>query len=546
MDRKLIAYHLDLKHGLWTRPYLESLVQRLGVWGYNTLVLELEDKMQFATAPGVASPDAMTPAEVTSFVSYCREQGLEVIPLVQSLGHAEYVVGKPAYAHLRESADIDTQYDPLSSEARQLIMGLFDEAIAAIGPQSYFHIGGDETWCLGSSEKAKAFVAEHGLGGLYLQHILPLCEHVRQHGLRPMIWADMFLSYPELLDRVPDYAMLVDWDYWTTSPTPDRIMVWGGFRQEHGNASANAEQYPQVLRKPGFKEHLHPYTHNEQGRFTGFYCTDALRGHGVTDVLVAPANSCGGDLNGIPRNHIHIPNCWYGARKGLEDGSGFLVTSWSVRHVHPEVRQLGTFAAAQAIDGGSYDFDEICLAYSTWMHGTPLKDFPEAVRLSAQSSEMCQAYRFVRARKALAGGEDIYQPLLEEQIAAAGGKEPFVEQFTQLRDDYLQARELFDRMSSEVTRNAEHFAYWLEGVELSVLHTEFVLAMCQGTLPQQSAEFVRRIAELRRNSEQLFAPSFTPEGLDEEIQVRYGFHELYLQHIGSGAASDQVATSASR
>ena len=537
MNGKFIAYHLDLKHGLWSLPYLEQLVDQLAAWGYNALVVEIEDNLQFTAAPHVAAGHALTASQMAAFSRHCHQRKIDVIPLVQSLGHAEYVVGKPEYAHLRESPHIATQYDPFSEEARQLIMRLFDEAIAATGTKTWFHIGGDETWSLGSSDRAKAYIEKHGMGSLYMQHILPLCEHIHRQGLRPMIWADMFLTYPELLKQVPDYALLVDWDYWTTQEHPEQIMIWGGYAAGHRNATADARQYPQAIRRPGFKEHLHPYAQDEHKRFKAFYCTDALLGHGVKDVIVAPANSCAGDLPGSPRNHVHIPNCWHATRKGMRDARGVLVTSWSVRHAHHEIRQLGTFAAAQAVHQQTYDFDAICLAYSKDMHGQELADYPQAVHLAGQAMDIMQASSFVASRKSLLAGDDEYSRKLEQQIIAQGGRKSFLAHCDTLRQGYLQARDLFAGMVPQARRNEQLFEYWLEGLDLSILHIDFIIAMVDGTLASELDDFARRIAQGRQRTQALFAPTVSACGLEENLQVRYGFHEMYLEKLDAAVAA---------
>ena len=38
-------------------------------------------------------------------------------------------------------------------------------------------------------------VEKIGIGGLYLQHMMPIFEHLRKRGLRPIIWADIAVYY---------------------------------------------------------------------------------------------------------------------------------------------------------------------------------------------------------------------------------------------------------------------------------------------------------------------------------------------------------------
>jgi hypothetical protein len=136
-------------------------------------------------------------------------------------------VGRPEFAHLREHPDALNQYDPASPEAHALILDLFDEVLDAFRPARFFHVGGDETWRLGTSEKHRAIVAEAGVGGLYLRHMLPILEHVHRRGVRPMIWADMLLQYPQTLDLLPEYVVLVDWEYGRTGERTRAVRLWG-------------------------------------------------------------------------------------------------------------------------------------------------------------------------------------------------------------------------------------------------------------------------------------------------------------------------------
>lgn len=316
MAESMLAFHIDVERAMWRRDYTDQYVSSLSRWGFNTVVYQLEDKLQFSRHPGLAHPDAATHEEMSDLVAGCRAKGVDVIPLLQSLGHAEAVVGKSAYAHLRESGEIPDQYDPLSEEVRALLIELFDEIIEVFQPREYFHMGGDETWSLGKSRKCASVVADVGIGGLYLGHMMPLFEHIHKRGLRPIIWADMVLSYPEIIKGIPPYVVMMDWDYWTREPRPRTVRIWGGAQNY---ANVDWEGYQERATRQ-FKEHFEAYCVDAQtkrdGTFRPFYCADALRDAGF-DVLTASASRAGGDMAGTPRYDWHMPNCYYSAPKGV-------------------------------------------------------------------------------------------------------------------------------------------------------------------------------------------------------------------------------------
>jgi hypothetical protein len=86
----------------------------------------------------------------------------------------------------------------------------------------------------------------------------------------------------------------------------------------------------------------------KDGSFKAFFHADALRAMGF-EVITASANKSAGDTTGIPKNSRHLPNVFYSTRKGTEDGLGHLVTSWAVRHNHPEAGMVGAFTAPWAL-----------------------------------------------------------------------------------------------------------------------------------------------------------------------------------------------------
>ncbi len=81
MTAGMLAYHIDLKRAMWKREYLNTTVDRLKAWGFNTLIYEIEDKFQFPRRPAIQSPQAPTNAETAAFPASCPAQGLAGIPL---------------------------------------------------------------------------------------------------------------------------------------------------------------------------------------------------------------------------------------------------------------------------------------------------------------------------------------------------------------------------------------------------------------------------------------------------------------------------------
>jgi len=531
MSDRILAYHYDLKRGMWAAPYMNRLAETLAGWGFNCVVYEIEDKLRFARGPGFAHADALDGRQTARVVADLRARGLDVIPLMQSLGHAECVLAKGEFAHLRESDAHTDQYHPLSAEARDWLIDLFDEIIDVFQPRQFVHMGGDETRHLGQSETCRPVVEQIGVGGLYLRHMMPLFEHIRSRGLRPIIWADIVLAHPEVLDQIPRYVVLMDWDYAVTAERRDRVRVWG-----EGTLT-----WPQLQERdlPAFHEHLGPHCVDEQTRrdatFPAFGTTDALRAMGF-DVLTASANKCSGDTAGVPLNSMHAPNVFHSARKGCRDGLGNLVTSWAVRHNHPETNLAATYAGPQALRAdGPFDADALAREFTADYYGVEMGELAEAMRLAETRVPFSQSRLLVVASAELAKGKE---PLVDYLAAAdeqEGGRAAERRQVTEALEGFAAARELFAGMRGKAKRNAHNLDYWLEGVELVSFYADFALCVLDETLADLAADLTARLESLRKATAALFAETYTPRGAAEELALRYGFHETCLDNLARGA-----------
>ncbi|MBL0742983.1 beta-N-acetylhexosaminidase [Chryseolinea lacunae] len=212
-DFTVKGFHLDLRIQVMSPDALKDFALRLSRSGINTLIMEWEGTYPFEKHPLIANRYAYSKAEVTSFVSYCKSLGLDVIPLQQSFGHVEYILRHPRYKDLREDQKDYSQVCPLKTELnRELFNDLFTELVST-HPSNYFHIGGDETYLLGHCDQCRLKSEKEGKSKLYIDHIKMLAELVIRLGKRPVLWADIALKYPEALKSLPPETLFIDWNY---------------------------------------------------------------------------------------------------------------------------------------------------------------------------------------------------------------------------------------------------------------------------------------------------------------------------------------------
>lgn len=205
--------HLDLKGMPPTSERLLELPALLAAARYNVVLVEWEDAFPWTADVRFRSPTAYAPETVRRFATAAREHGLEVIPLVQCLGHMETPLSVPGYEHLREVPDNPTTLNPLAPGARELILRMVDDVLRLMPETRYFHLGGDEARLFGTHPDTQAYIQAHGKGALYLQHVGPVLDRLNAQGIRPILWHDMMVEWDDAALRA-------------LAPRCD-LMVWG-------------------------------------------------------------------------------------------------------------------------------------------------------------------------------------------------------------------------------------------------------------------------------------------------------------------------------
>ncbi|HSQ78980.1 MAG TPA: family 20 glycosylhydrolase [Candidatus Bathyarchaeia archaeon] len=327
---KVRGFHIDMNIAQFRGPYLRSWLKRLAAAGYNTVLWEVENNIRWESCPECVSPDAFSKEEFKDILAYSRSLGLEVVPLLQTIGHCEYVLKHPAYKALAEVPDRIDQYCPRNPDVAAFLKKWIDEYLEVFGPVRTFHLGADEAYTLGECPRCRAYAAEHSLSELYIDHINALSQALIEKGIRPAIWGDMILHHPEALDKLSRRIVVYDWLY-------DRyqgcgtVQIWG-----RGSLAPGEIDAASLTR---FGRFIFPLG-DEPGRDPDpFYTADYLAANGF-DVVVCPSSSCYGDSVFAPRTYFHMRNTADSFRKGSAAGlGGAVLTSWTV-HLFPWELQL--------------------------------------------------------------------------------------------------------------------------------------------------------------------------------------------------------------
>lgn len=255
------AIHLDLKFQLHSLEYLKDHIRMLARYKINAVVWEWEDKFPYKRRPDLKHPLAFNKEEASSLMELCNMYGIESIPLVQTFGHLEFVLKHPEHAHLKETRELERDPNdtldicPLQDGTMPLIEDMIADVVSFHPKSRYFHIGGDEVYTIGTCERCKAYIAEHGggdaakgKGKLYVMHVNRVSEIVKGFGKRPMIWHDYLLKYPGHLDELDKDVVIVYWMYGRDEPAGKfeeeiRFFTSRGFKVMVANSVRSDFQY---------------------------------------------------------------------------------------------------------------------------------------------------------------------------------------------------------------------------------------------------------------------------------------------------------------
>lgn len=187
-DTKVRAVHYDTKHHQDKRSYVETMIRDLAAYKINMLVWEWEDKFAYPSHPEVGAPGAFTMKEMQEITRYAHQYHVQIVPLVQGLGHVSFILKWPQFAHLREVAASNFEFCPLKEGSYDLLSDLWKDAMEATPGSKFIHIGSDETYELGACPACKKKENEIGKSGLYHLFIDQSAKRIESSGRGIMTW----------------------------------------------------------------------------------------------------------------------------------------------------------------------------------------------------------------------------------------------------------------------------------------------------------------------------------------------------------------------
>jgi hypothetical protein len=219
------AFQWDLARQVERLDFLLALLPRYAAWGYQELYLHLEDAVHYPSLPGVARDDAYTYEQLGELVLTAAQNGIRVVPIINLLGHTQYLIKHPDWRDLNELRDerdrplSHGQICPLHPRTLDAAERLLRD-LAPYCTAGKVHVGLDESFHLGKCPRCREEVARIGLGGHFANHVHRLHAIAGAQSLQLGIWADMLYFTPEAIPLLPRGITAYDWYYYPFAKKP--------------------------------------------------------------------------------------------------------------------------------------------------------------------------------------------------------------------------------------------------------------------------------------------------------------------------------------
>ncbi len=210
-----------------TMGHLRSLVKLLASLKFNHLQLYFEHTFAYRGHEQIwHGLDPITPEQISELDQLCASYGIELAANQNCFGHLSHWLRHPDYAHLAETHE---EYEfcgfrrkgpfslnPGHPGSQSLVRDWLSQ-LRECHTSRRINIGCDEVADLGTGS-SKARIQQLGYESVYSEFVGGVADICTDLGFQPMFWADVALSHPQCLDRLPDGITGLVWGYEPDSP----------------------------------------------------------------------------------------------------------------------------------------------------------------------------------------------------------------------------------------------------------------------------------------------------------------------------------------
>ncbi|KAI6188076.1 Beta-N-acetylhexosaminidase [Aphelenchoides besseyi] len=189
--------HLDLKGGAYRPSFFPQLFDLFVRMNFTGVMIEWEDMFPYSgRLSNALNGAAYTMENVREILQEAVDRNLEIIPLVQTFGHLEWILKLEQFSHMREDPNYPQVICFGANSSFELIRDMIDQ-VASVHKEfgmRNFHMGADEAFQIGICNATVEQMRKQGSRErAILWHLSRVSKYIKQkYQVTVLAWHDMF------------------------------------------------------------------------------------------------------------------------------------------------------------------------------------------------------------------------------------------------------------------------------------------------------------------------------------------------------------------
>lgn len=174
----------------------------------------------------------ITIEEYLEVEKYANEHYIDFVPNENGFGHMQDwlmldefkdLAEAPDGIHLWGSKRSASTLNVCDDRSIDFISKLYKDMLP-LTKSNYFNMNFDEPFEFGT-DKAKEYCEKNGMGNTFIEYFLKAYNIIKSYNKTPLIWGDVLLRHQEILDKLPNDVIFLDWGYEAEYPFYDNLKV---------------------------------------------------------------------------------------------------------------------------------------------------------------------------------------------------------------------------------------------------------------------------------------------------------------------------------
>lgn len=303
-DLELRNIYWDDNHHLEHLDVLKRALKQAAFYKINGFAIKLNGHFEYASAPAVVDPYALSPGELQDLTNYGLRYHVQLIPYLDAPAHIAFILKHPEYAPLREFPDSNYELCTTNPDSYKLLEGMYQNLLDANKGVKYFLLSTDEPYYVGLADNDQCSSAElakqlGSVGKVLAAFLDKAAGYLHDHGRTVIFWGEYPLK-PSDVPSLPAYLV---------------------------NGEVDGPEFNLAFKDHGIRQMIYTSTEGDEPLFPNYYALPSSK-------LLNPART-GRVLNRM-FNLIS-----YGSEKQNADLMGAFVAGWGDEGLHPETFWLG-------------------------------------------------------------------------------------------------------------------------------------------------------------------------------------------------------------